>query len=313
MDGPKAGYGGVAVYRRNDFDAIVHLDSSEAAERQWFTLHTNIGPLLLGNWYRPPDADIDTINALFKEFQTFADSHYGTILCGDFNIHHKDWLKFSNRNSPEGRLLHLFCLENQLKEIVRRPTRGDYLLDLCLSSFGSEVKASVLPKIADHAVIQVLINIASPKIMDVSREVWQFDKADWKNMKLHLKNISWQEIFDNDIDKGASIFTKELSDIATNFIPRKIIRENKSCHPWIDEDCVRAVMKKNAAEGTVDAALAKAECNLKLSESFRAYVEKTKEELKKLTPKSKLWWKKNRELLMKKIEGFFDSTSSDRG
>ena len=47
--------GGVAVYGRNGFDGICFIDSSLSAELSWHIIHTDIGPVLFGAWYRAPD------------------------------------------------------------------------------------------------------------------------------------------------------------------------------------------------------------------------------------------------------------------
>ena len=54
-------------------------------------------------------------------------------MIGDMNVHHKEWLRFSNSTTPEGRALYDVCLRFGLEEKVRKPTRGPYLLDLVLA------------------------------------------------------------------------------------------------------------------------------------------------------------------------------------
>ena len=87
--GPKAGYGGVLMLARANVDMIVHTLDSEHAERQWFTLLTGTGPLLLGNWYRPPDAPIEAIRSFHSEMSVLMESHSSAHLVGDLNVHHK--------------------------------------------------------------------------------------------------------------------------------------------------------------------------------------------------------------------------------
>ena len=50
---PKSG--GIALFVREEFvDRLVHVADSEIRERSWHVLHSDIGPVLLGLWYRPP-------------------------------------------------------------------------------------------------------------------------------------------------------------------------------------------------------------------------------------------------------------------
>ena len=68
-DGPKRGYGGIAIYRKISFNSIAHLENSLMAERSWCTVMSDIGPILLGNWYRPRDADPKAIESLQPEVE----------------------------------------------------------------------------------------------------------------------------------------------------------------------------------------------------------------------------------------------------
>ena len=132
----KAGNYGVLLLSRNDVQDVVHACDSEHAERQWFTLISDCGPLLLGNWHRAPDAGEGPITSLRNELTNMIDSHSGGVfLFGDLNIHHKKWLRFSNGNSHAGDLLLYICNEFDFHQCVREPTRPafGYLLDLVLT------------------------------------------------------------------------------------------------------------------------------------------------------------------------------------
>ena len=55
--------GGIALFcLESIFDAITHLKDSEEYERSWHTLHSDLGPLLLCNWYRPPNPETASID-----------------------------------------------------------------------------------------------------------------------------------------------------------------------------------------------------------------------------------------------------------
>ena len=51
----QSGWGGIALYARHDVHMnVVHMKDSESLELSWYTLHSDVGPLLIGVWYRPP-------------------------------------------------------------------------------------------------------------------------------------------------------------------------------------------------------------------------------------------------------------------
>ena len=45
------------------------------------------------------------------------------IICGDFNVHHQEWLIHSNKTDPEGRHCHDFSVAYELSQIIDSQTR----------------------------------------------------------------------------------------------------------------------------------------------------------------------------------------------
>ena len=56
------------MYSRDSIRNIGFLDESKVAERTWSILHTDIGPVLVGNWYRAGDEDLN-VDAFREELQ----------------------------------------------------------------------------------------------------------------------------------------------------------------------------------------------------------------------------------------------------
>ena len=99
--------GGVATYARDCIAPhVAAMQDSVHAERHWLIMHTNQGPFLLANWYRPPCAgEVESIRSLRGEWEALKPMVLGTIILGDLNIHHRPWLRFSQRDTAEGREL----------------------------------------------------------------------------------------------------------------------------------------------------------------------------------------------------------------
>ena len=115
--GPKASYGGVALFASNP-NLVSHLQDSTSAERSWHTVHTDIGPILLGNWYRAPDAGPEPIASLATELEGFGDQFVGTIILGDMNVHHARCLAALKRQHRIGR-----TIETSLRRLWSSPVR----------------------------------------------------------------------------------------------------------------------------------------------------------------------------------------------
>ena len=92
--------------------------------------------------------EVQSITSLREEWSELSGGAVGTIIAGDMNAHHKKWLRWSARNSAEGEALRNFCADMGMQQIVRGPTRGEYLLD-CVISDMEGLACKVLPKIAD--------------------------------------------------------------------------------------------------------------------------------------------------------------------
>ena len=88
-------------------------------------LHSDVGPLLIGVWYRPPcrrqnarERNLASIAVFEDELDTFND-FVGRIIIGDMNVHSERWLRFSNGESPEGLLLESVFSSQGLKQHVK--------------------------------------------------------------------------------------------------------------------------------------------------------------------------------------------------
>ena len=160
-DGRKCG--GVAVFALVEkAGSMTELFKSEVSERLWILVHSDLGPYLIGVWYRPPEpGEVESIKELRKEWNDLSRDAIGTIIVGDINVHHKTWLRRSARNSAEGEELHKFALDAGMQQLVRGATRNQYLLDLVISDVEG-LRCEVLSKIADHALVLARMNLPVP-------------------------------------------------------------------------------------------------------------------------------------------------------
>ena len=298
--GRKAGWGGIAVFA-SDANIVSHLHDSTLAERFWHTVHTDIGPILLGNWYRAPDAGLEAIESLATELESFGDQWVGTVILGDMNVHHARWLRFSNGNTALGAKLKQTCDDFGLVQCVDKATRGNYLLDLVLTDCAALSSTNVAPEIADHRVVLFDLAVATPTFAPVERFVWAFPRAKWSSLRAALASTDWAPIIDGpSVDSAVASFTDHLFHIAQAHIPYRKCSMRKSTHPWLNDRCAAAVARKCATAGTPDFGAAQKECNAILSEEYRSHVNRLRHKLSTLPRGPQCWWKFNRELLNKK-------------
>ena len=82
------------------------------------------------------------------------------LLCGDLNIHHVQWLRWSAKNTREGCELQHFCAKHGLLQVIKEPTRGPYLLDLIITDFGDLLRYDVIDGVSDHKAILLHANFS---------------------------------------------------------------------------------------------------------------------------------------------------------
>ena len=116
---------------------------------------------------------------------------------GDMNCHNPEWLHFSRSNTPEGRELEAVCCAHGLRQLVKEPTRGPYLLDLVLSDLASGIRCRVVPGIhgTDHDGVLTIVNLDIPASEPVKRTVYDFKYADWPLLKKLLLEKNWRSTF----------------------------------------------------------------------------------------------------------------------
>ena len=185
---------------------------------------------------------------------------------------------------------------------MKDPTRGPYLLDLVLSNFVSGIRCQVVPGVRDddHEGVVTTLKVAVPAKEPVRRQVYDFNRADWQQLKTALASVDWgPSLQEKSADDAALWLTTTVLDLVDASIPSKMIADKSYAHPWIDESCREALAQKHAARGTASYATERDACSETFRCAYQAFVQKTREELKTLGPGSRGWWKTANSLLTK--------------
>ena len=240
---------------------------------------------MIGCWYRPPaPGEVNSIRSFKEEAQLHATNAVGCVLgcvvLGDLNIHHRKWLKCSNRNSLEGHELCAVCKELGMTQLVHEPTRG---ADLVLSSF-SGVNTGVLPMIADNKPVTATLKLSVPSHVVSGRKVWRYGQADWERLHDSLADTCWDHIAD------------QSATAAAKWIPLSTFSTIKSSHPWLNDRTIALVDAKRTAEGTPLEKEVTLACSAGLAAAYHDYTARTAQKMRCIKPSSKLWWKKPRKL-----------------
>jgi hypothetical protein len=289
---------GIIAFAKLDVAAnVTLLHTSTEAERFWLIVHSDQGPFLVGVWYRPPcPGEIHSITTLEEEWQQLRARTVGTVILGDLNVHHRRWLRHSSKESAEGAKLRDFCAVQGLKQMIKEPTRGPYLLDLILSDV-SDIKCKVLPAIADHKAIVASLILMVPKSVTLQRTVWRFAGANWDGLRSALADIQWGCLAQMSPDDGADFVTNTVLEAARTHIGQRTLSERKCSHPWLTERALALVQRKHDAAGTPAEEECRNDCSKGLYEEYGLFVRAERDRLARERRGSKSWWARTRRLL----------------
>ena len=248
----RANHGGVILFRRTlHAPMVTFLEESVTAELLWARVETNLGPFLLGLWYRPPNSGDGHVDALVAEYERLNHDYIGAFLFGDLNVHQRRWLRYSSSNTTLGDRIQTFAAKHGLKQLVKNPTHADgNLLDLVLSSLPFSAVCSTTPHIADHNGVLSLIDVPVITETTVQREVWDFKKGDWAALQSRLERKDWSFLGELSVDEAASRFVAALLRHCRQCIPTRIFTEKRKSHPWMTQRCANALAERAKFENT---------------------------------------------------------------
>jgi hypothetical protein len=285
--------GGIALFAlRSVAASVTLLEKAVEHERCWHVIHSDIGPILLCVWYRPPSrGEVASIEGFKEEWSRLSSAYLGTIVVGDLNIHHIHWLKHSTGVTVEGTAMYRFCCDNGFTQLVRQPTRDKNLLDLAITDMGEVESARVLPRIADHNVVRTIASLGVPQSASISREVYLYKSADWKGLCQAFSNADWRLLDSLSVDEGCVAMTEAILHAVDRYVPKKTLTERNSSHPWLNARCMDLISEKRAAEGTAHYRQACQKCSEGIFEEFTRYTQRMRQKLRKTRRGSKHWWR----------------------
>ena len=148
-------------------------------------------------------SSIEHLLRLFAHLLMFPSAN--VFVFGDFNVHHKGWLTYSDGTDQSGELCYNFSISNDLTQIVNLPawipdcdSHSTALLDLFLFPDASICSAMAYPPLGtfDHVVsvsIDFLLN--SQRDAPFHHIAYDYSRADWNGLCDHLRDVSWEDIF----------------------------------------------------------------------------------------------------------------------
>ena len=162
---------------------------------------------------------------------------------GDFNIHYKGWLTYSDGTDRPGELGYNITISNALTQIVNSPTglsdcdsHSPALFNLFISSDASIYSTVAFPPLgnSDHVVVSVFIEFPSYSKGDspFHHTAYDYSQADWDGLFDHLGDVPWEDIFNFCASTAATEFCEWAQVEVDVYIPRCKYQFKPHSPPW---------------------------------------------------------------------------------
>ena len=149
----------------------------------------------------------------------------------------------------------LFIKENDLTQMVDFPTwipdcdsYSPALLDLFISSDAGVCSAMAFPPLgnSNQVVVSVSIDFPSNSQRDAPfhRIAYDYSRADLDDLRDHLRDVRWENIFKPGASAAASEFCEWVQVEIDVHIPHRISGQ-ASLSPWFSAACSAAIVHRN--------------------------------------------------------------------
>lgn len=245
-------YGGTFIAVKSSISSMEVNPTNSDNELVWIKVdNINSSPVYVGAFYRPPESSDSYIQVLNHSLNNLP-TNCRIILCGDFNLPDINWCNNSfiscGRYPAPSKMLLNVMHDFNLFQMVRSPTRGKSILDLCLTNIQENIQnVQVKDGISDHDIVVFDATIHPTRTRPVRRKIYQFSKGNYDSISQHLQHFYEQE-FSNlpestTVNDAWLLFKQELSRAMDSFIPSKM-SSSRFSYPWIDASLRRQVRKK---------------------------------------------------------------------
>ena len=169
------------------------------------------------------------------------------VILGDFNDRCLTWHD-SHLQSDLQKQFYNLLRRYHLFQIIEDPThissQNRSLLDLIITDAPAYIDNSgVGTPIGDpfHCYVYCQLSVKYSKDKPYTREVWNYNRADFKGLNDALMNAPWNvmEMYD-DVNDSSDYFTELLLKTAKDFIPCNVVKIDPKDKPWMTTQVKKA-------------------------------------------------------------------------
>ena len=236
--------GGSVLYVKNSLRPIIRRATATTA---YEVIHVDIMPsegitLKIILVYRNPRITVAEEEVLFEELDNIISSSHETILMGDFNLPEINWttMETTGRGTRMIRLVN----ENNLKQHVHAPTRGQNILDIVLSTENELIEQLFIKdKIGDHNTVEFNIT-ASRTNRESVRYNYNFRRANFVNLRNEIVNTDFEQYFHEKTADECFEYTRDtVLQASMRHIPKKKTQINNPS--WFNNEVKEAITNRD--------------------------------------------------------------------
>ena len=250
--------GGVCLYYKEVLPLVNRIDLSNLNECLVCELKLGKNHIFLTALYRSPSQSIEQFSTFKQQLEeTIVNinncSPTMSLLLGDFNARNYIWFEGDTTNKAGLDLADITSIHS-LSQIIKEPTHvlpnSSSCIDLIFTSSENLITDSgVLPSLFSRCHHQIIFCRLKFKVFHppvYRRRIWDFARADSKNIKIAMSKINWHESFAklNSVDERVSFLTDSLLNICSNYIPNRMIKVREKDAPWMTSEIKLVILEK---------------------------------------------------------------------
>ena len=246
--------GGVILAVRSNISCFRRRDLEESdCELLWGEIpFKDSSSYFVGVFYRPPSSDLTYLEGLARSLDkvSLISEHANILLLGDFNLPDIDWDLISplQPNSLSDYFCDYILNFFSLSQLINQPTRLDAVLDLVISNRPeniSNIKIGDGLGSSDHNIITFDLQCKITRPCQPSKQIYDYQNANWDNFRLELSHVSWDTILNDDvsIDCVWNNWKRVFFKAVHNNIQTRAIKSKRNV-PWITSEIRKLFHKR---------------------------------------------------------------------
>lgn len=234
--------GGAALLIKKSINSVLRDDLKDNFEEGiWCDIICNNTKTLVGVCYRSTTIELRDDDKLYALIDKINKEKL-IVVMGDFNFEDSiDWI--NNTCSAKGKLFLDCITKNFLHQHVVKPTRGNNILDLVITSDIDLVKNLEVGENfgnSDHYIIR--FDLAVTYVKENNRRKFNYAKGDYIKANILLQDVDWNLIITNNVEESWLCLKNLLSEIRDKCVP--LSKNRRSVCKW----CTRKVIKCRRAK-----------------------------------------------------------------